>query len=133
MTEHNKEKMSRIVVRIQSQIGQLYGNMAYGDDDDGVDDAIVFDIAKLVSRDANTALELCNTTYDGGQVAVSFQNNKNEKMRLAVDRIWNNADDLNDELGTDNDIDIDIDVVVHLLNSIVRDVNILLNFSKHEK
>ena len=126
MTERIKENMSRIVTRIHSQIGQLFGNMAYDDEDDGVDDEIIFDVATLVLRDANSALKLCDTVDSNQDVTIPSQGSKSDKMRLAVERIWHNADDLNDELKADGDID----VIVHMLNSIVRDTNILLYFSK---
>lgn len=126
MTENTKKKILHIVTRIRSQIGQLYGNMAYDDDDEGVDDEIIFDVATLILRDANAALELCNIKDSTQDVTIPSRGSKIEKMRLAVDRIWDNSDDLRDELNADSDLDVD--VIVHILNSIVRDTNILLNF-----
>ncbi len=126
MTDQTNQKMSRIVTRIHSQIGQLYGNMPYRDDGEGVDDEIIFDVATLISRDVKAALELCNINDNTDAVIMPPQGSKNKKMRLAAERIWHNAGDLKAELRADSDLD----VVVHMLNSIVRDTNILLNYSK---
>lgn len=127
MTDQTNQKMSRIVTRIHSQIMQLVLNIPYRDDDEGIEDEIIFDVATLILRDVKAALELCNINDNKDEVIIYRpQGSKNKKMRLAARRIRDNAGDLKDELEADSDLD----VVVHMLNSIVRDTNILLSYSK---
>ena len=90
----------------------------------------IFDITTPIKCDVdvNAALELCNTKDNAENVIIPSHGSKNKKMRLAARRIWNSAGDLKTELKADSNLD----VVVHMLNSIVRDTNILLNYSKQD-
>ena len=118
MTERTKEKMSHIVNGIHSEIGELFGE----------NDEIIFDGATRILRDANTALELCNTENISPAISQQYeqyQGNKNEKMVLVMQSIEHHSIDLAIGLGVD-----DINHIVHVLNTIVRDANILLNVSK---
>lgn len=126
MTDQTNQKMSRIVTRIKSQIAQLFMNIPWDDDDEGVEDEIIFDVATLIKRDVKATLELCNIKDNVEDVIIPPRGSKNKKMHLAAERIYYNTRDLRDELAADSDLD----VVVHMLNSIVRDTNILLNYSK---
>ncbi len=56
MTKRTKEKMSRIVHRIRSQIRHLYLNSF--NSSDAMDEEVIVDIVKLIYRDAENALKL---------------------------------------------------------------------------
>jgi len=53
---------------------------------------------------------------------------ENQEMCRAIERIYENSDDIQEELGYDEPEDVDVDVVVHLFNSIKRDARKILDF-----
>ena len=54
---------------------------------------------------------------------------ENQEMCLAIERIYENADDIRDELGYDvKPEDVDVECVVQLFNAIKRDAGKLLEF-----
>lgn len=129
MTKDNKDKLKRIIRRIDSQIDQLFGNMPHDEDDTGVEDEIILDIATLISRDTSLALQLCNVEVDITFTGIMSEDEKIDKTRLAVERIWENTNTVSRELEDDVD-EIDLDAIVHLLKSMARDTNILIHYSK---
>ena len=54
---------------------------------------------------------------------------ENQEMCRAIERIYENSDDIQDELRYNvKPEDVDVDVVVHLFNAIRRDAGKLLDF-----
>ena len=115
MTERTKEKMSHIVNGIHSKIRGLNGE----------DDSVIFDEVIHILHDAYAALRLCNTENISSTISQQYQGSKNEKMVLVMQSIEHYSIDLAIGLGVD-----DINDIVHALNTIIRDANILLNLSK---
>lgn len=110
--------MSHIVNGIHSKIRGLNGE----------DDSVIFDEAIHILHDAYAVLRLCNTeniTSAISQQYEQYQGSKNEKMVLVMQSIEHYSIDLAIGLGVD-----DINDIVHALNTVIRDANILLNLSK---
>lgn len=110
--------MSHIVNGIHSKIRGLNGE----------DDSVIFDEAIHILHDAYTALRLCNTEQISPDISrqyEQYEGSKNEKMVLVLESIEHYSIDLAIGLRVD-----DINDIVHMLNAIIRDANILLNLSK---
>ncbi len=110
--------ISHIVHGIHSKIRGLNGE----------DDSVIFNEAIHILHDAYAALRLCNTDYISPNISrqyEQYEGSKNEKLVLVMESIEHYSIDLAIGLGVD-----DISDIVHVLNTIVRDANILLNLSK---